>query len=263
MGGSSSKASYESLTQIGIDVATSQLQKCSATTAQSQAVNIKGTKGNVSLGNIDQRQSASINMECAFDNETQSAIQTELANRITQEVQAKGGDFTAGFGNSSSEVNTKITNMLNTSISNESVMEAVSSTLQEQSVSVQDTDGNVRVGNISQDQTAENIARIMMTNTQYSDVINEIATQVDQEAKSQGGGIFTNMFDMIGGIADRYLKGFKGIIMSVAIATAVVVVVGILIYVGMKMMQSRSVNATVAAPAYVPRATGFIPPPPL
>lgn len=262
MGGSSSKTTFESLTEIAIDVASEQVQKCTTTASQDQMINIRGTKGDVKMSGISQRQGVSVNMDCAFSSTTQNDLQTQLAQQITQKLEAKGGDFTAGFGNSRSEANTTIKNLFSTSVNNKSLMEAVSSTLQRQSLDIADTGGNVIIADFSQEQTANNIAKVMMDNTQYSGVLHEIATQVDQQAKSQGGGIFTNMFDMIGGIFDN----LKGVILALAIAAAVVVVVGILIYGGMKaydMMQSRSVKATVAAPAYVPRVTGFIPPPPL
>jgi hypothetical protein len=262
MGGSSSKTTFESLTEVAINVANEQVQKCTSTASQSQVLQIKGTKGDVKIGGFSQRQAVSIDMKCAFDNNTQSNLQAKLAQEITQMAEAKGGDITAGFGNSSSEANTNIRNLFSTNINNSSLMAAVSSTMQEQKISVEDTDGNVIIADVEQDQTARNMAEVMMSNTQYSGVLHEIATKIDQKAKSQGGGIFTNMFDMIGGI----FENLKGVILAIVIAIAVAVGGGILIYGGMKaynMMQSQSVEAAVAVPAYVPRVTRVIPPPPL
>jgi len=262
MGGSSSKTTFESLTSIAINVANEQVQKCTSTASQDQMLKIRGTKGSVKITGFSQRQGVSINMKCVFDNKTQNDLQTKLAQEITQFAQSTGGDITAGFGKSSSEANSNIKNLFSTNVNNASLMEAVSSTLQRQTADIADTGGDVIIADAEQSQTATLVSEIMMANAQYSGVLHEIATKIDQGAKSQGGGIFTNMFDMIGGIFDN----LKGAILAMAIAVAVVVVVGILIYGGMKaynMMQTQSVKATVAAPAYVPRVNGYIPPPPL
>jgi len=264
MGGSSSKSTYEELTKIGYDIANSNTQRCTTSASQSQLVNLRGNKGTVKLGNISQQQGVSIDVNCLFSSTTQNDIQTQLARQITQFAEAKGGDVTAGFGNSSSEVNTNIKNLFQTNINNQSLAESVTSALQSQVIDLALNEGTIIAADQYQNQSAEVISKAMMDSVQYSGVLQDIATKIDQTAKSKGGGIFSNMFDMIGGI----FGDLKGVIMSIAIAVVVAIALGVLVYGGKKaydMMQSGKAPQAPrvrapSAPAYTPRA---IPPPPL
>ena len=269
MGGSSSKTTYQQLTDIGINVANSQVQKCTASVSQSQLNQVQGVKGDVIIGKISQKQGAQVDLKCVFSANTQNDIQTKLAQEITQFAQSKGGDITAGFGRSSSEANTNIKNIFKINVNNETVHASVSNIMQTMTNSYKDIGGNLVIEGIDQDQSAQNVAKAMMKSSQYSGALLDISTKIDQGAKSQGGGIFTNMFDMIGGI----VGDLKGVILAIALAVAVVVGAGILIYGGKKaydMMRSGPSGSTSASapvrmapapPAYVPRVP--IPPPPL
>jgi hypothetical protein len=201
MGGTHSTSTIKQLNDIAISVANKSVQSCVNTAMQSQLIKIKGVKGDVKITGLSQRQGATVDMKCVFSSETQNKLQTDIAQEITNYVKAKGGDITAALGGTSAKQNTDIKNIFQTSIHNETLANQVSSTVQTQTLSAEDIDGSLIIADLSQDQTAGVIAEAIISSSQYTGVLTNIATAIDAHAESQGGGIFTSLFAMFSSIA--------------------------------------------------------------
>ena len=220
MGGSHSKSTVEKLTSISTDVVNKTIQRCVVQATQSQMIKISDVHGDVDLQGASQKQGVSIDMKCIFSNKTQNDIQDQIAGSIAQQVQAKGGDFTA-LGGSSSSAATSIKNILTTNIHNESLSEQVTSSLQQQTVMVQGVDGNVVAAGLSQEQGSDIIAKAMIDTAQYTGAIHKIADAVDSSSKAESAGIFNSFFNMLGSF---------GNIFTMAIIAGVIFVVLIFMY---------------------------------
>lgn len=266
MGGSSSKSTIEQLNDVAISVATQNVQSCSGSATQSQIVNVKGVKGDVIMGQIDQKQGTSIDLKCVFSAENQSKMQSDIAQELSNRVQTMGGDLTSAFGGTSTDQNTNIENLFKSSIDNKMVSEQVSQIVQNQLVNYEDIDGQLVLKGINQEQSARLIAEAIMNSTQYSGVINKIASAVDVQVETKGGSIFAGLFDMIAQLA------LYGAIVVVAL------VVGIAMFFGGKYALNwirskrkgtgKGTGKGIAAPRIAPpppplRAPVPIPPPPL
>jgi hypothetical protein len=195
MGGNTSKSTITQLTDIATDVATKNVQSCVGKASQDQLLLIKGTKGDVKIDNINQRQGATVDMKCLFNTETQDKMQNEMSQKIEGAVKAKGGLF-----GSKAKQDIDIKNIFKTNINNETVSQQVSSTLQNQAAIIDKTKGSVIIGDVTQEQTATVIAETIVNSSQYTGVLKEIATKVDAKATSESGGIFGSLFGGIGGI---------------------------------------------------------------
>jgi hypothetical protein len=249
-GGSKAQSTIKQLNAIAMNVVNKNVQSCIGTAMQSQLIKVRGVTGDVRISGIKQRQGATVNMKCVFTTENQTDIQNEISQHIANFVSAKGGDITGGATNTSQYMNIK--NIFNTSIHNETVSKQVASTLQTQTLSAEDIDGSLIIGDIDQQQTANIIAEAIVNSSQYSGVLNNIATQLDAQTDTEGGGIFTSMFGMIGSL-----------IMYGAIAAAIVVAGIALVYGGKYVMGKMGSNPSAATAMAPVSMAQVIPPPPL
>lgn len=271
MGGTSSKSTIKQLNDIAMDVVNKNVQSCVGAAMQSQLIKIKGTKGDVSITGGKLRQGATVNMKCVFSTETQNKMQSQIAQEMSNFVKAKGGDITGGIKGTNTDQSMDIENIFKTSIHNETVSKQVASTLQEQTISVEDTDGSVVIADFDLEQTASIVAEAIVKSSQYSGVINNIASKLDAKAESEGGGIFSAIFGMFGGMGQMFMYG-------AALAVIIAVLVG-LFFVGKALVSKGNVgkaklaNPKVVAPKVVAPKVAVpkvsmqspmsIPPPPL
>lgn len=235
MGASHSTSTIKQLNDIAIAVANKSVQSCVNTAMQSQLIKIKGVKGDVKITGLSQRQGATVDMKCVFSSETQNKMQSDISQEITNYVKAKGGDLTSALGGTSAKQNTDIKNIFQTSVHNETVANQVSSTLQSQTLSAEDIDGSLIIADLSQDQTAGVVAEAIISSSQYSGVLNNIATAIDAHAESQGGGIFTSLFAMISSIG-----------MYIVYAMVLLVVLVVMFYTGRFVLSK--IKGRVAVP---------------
>lgn len=253
MGGTSSKSTINKLTDIAYNATNRNIQSCVGAATQSQLIKINNVAGDVDLSGLKQKQGISINMQCAFSNAMQDKIQNDIASDISAELSAKGGDYTS-MGKSSSKSNMDIKNIIKTNIDNENVSKQVSTTLQQQTVSVSDVGGSVIARDISQEQGAKIISEAIVNTTQYRGVLNKIAEEVDASVKSENEGIFNAAFGMMGSMG-----------MWFAIAAVALAILGAVGYGGYMMYQSNleSGGSAVSGAVKFSRPSMKIPAPPM
>ena len=201
------------LNSIAINAATSVIQQCIAANTNSQNISLNSV-GNVNISGLSMNQSSTINMSCVMNNSTQTQIANQVANALVQAVASKTSLLSA-FGTASQS--TAVTNLQNaiTSNINISVMQQqMATTFQAQNLSAT-SGGNITLTNTSLSQTANTVAKFIVGNSAYANVINNLQNKVNQTATASGSTtgitsittmiIILVIIAVLGGLAYVYL----------------------------------------------------------
>lgn len=234
MGGSQSTSTTASFTAISTKVTSDVIKKCMVTATQDQLLEVSAG-GDITLGDIGQKQGVSIDMKCAMSSETQNEIKNAVANALTQAAEAKGSGILSAVGGSGSTTNAYITTVLNNEVSMKDVQETVSGAMQRQKISI-NAGGNAIIGNVTQEQTASLIAEMIMSSRGYTSAIGTIASQVDQKSTA----ITTNPIqEMLQGIG-QMVEGVTSVITKPMMYIFILIVIIVLGIVLVKIVRSRS-----------------------
>lgn len=115
---SSSDILQESLTQVSLAVMNSVSSSMTSSITQSNELTIDGTIGG-DVSNNTQSNTASINMQAVIQSSQSGQLQTELLNKLSQEVKQKSS--TLGYSASDVKVKNVIKNVIENKITNESL----------------------------------------------------------------------------------------------------------------------------------------------
>lgn len=195
MGGTVSRSSVTDITDITTNVITKTVQNCHVDITQEETVSAKVVKGDVDIHGLKQTQSASLDLKCAFSSKTQNDIQNRLAEEIANQAKAKGGDWTSALGETKSDVQTTVKNILKTTIKTDNLQESATKTLQQQNISFDEIDGNLKISDTTQDQTTELVIKAIFDNANYNEFVNKLSEKIDNKAEAEAGGIFNLIGD--------------------------------------------------------------------
>lgn len=225
MGGTSSKSTVDMLNETAINVSSSVIQNCTGVASQQQSLDYT-TAGDFVGGDINQSMTASINMSCVMNSQTQTDIASKVGAQLAQAAEAKGQAVLSGLGSTTSEVATKITNRITANISNQTQQDTLAAIQQKQSVKV-NAGGNITLGNVTQAQSATIVATALMQSSAYSSVINELAAHIDQTSSASEANPIAGIIDSAGGA----LSGIFGALLPyktigiVAVAVVIVIII--------------------------------------
>jgi hypothetical protein len=214
MGGSQSKSSITANTVAAINASQTSIGKCITAASQDQIIQLQAV-GDITVGDITQMQATSVKAECLFSSTVQSEIQSAVANSLSQAAQASGTGITSALGASSASTYAAINTMLSANIKQEQIQEAVTSTMQRQTVSIK-AGGNIVAGNISQTQTAELIAKAIMNTEGYSKVIQNVSNQIDQKTSAETRNPIS---DILSSVGDLWGKPILYIVIAVILVS--------------------------------------------
>lgn len=183
MGISSSKTVLNQITNTMTDVATTSTNTCSALVSGINTVNCPNLKAD-SL-NINQGNSAALNFSCLQSNFTNTDIQQNMEDKISQDVEAAIGTFGVGISDTSAYTNyarNVATNIVTVS-SNTCLSNVVQGNI------VDCTGADVKVVNISQNNLANSLSSCVQSNTTQNQVVQNFVTAIEQSARSKVAGI--------------------------------------------------------------------------
>jgi hypothetical protein len=199
MGGTSSKATVNALNSACTNAVQDTMASCVSTASQAQLVDITSA-GPLIMGSVTQKQGVAINSDCVMSAQTTANIQSAITNALVQAATATGSGVTSALGASKSETEANIRNMVQTNITQKTVQEAVTSSVQSQAVKAQSGSFAV-IGNISQEQAANIIAKAIISSNGAAAVINTVANDINQRADAKT----TNpIADIIGSIGEVF-----------------------------------------------------------
>ncbi len=201
MGGNSSKVTSDALTDIAISAIQSTIQGCTSSATQSQIISIPNVSGNLTIGNVGLSQGVSLDIECIMSAEKQNEMHSKIANAIAQEAKSISTGMLQSLGGTSAEAATNIKTKFSANITQSDTQEALNQIIQNQSLFVGNVGGNLVIGNINFDQSAELVSRTLLTSGAYSRVINDISNTLTQVAETESTGmdkVFADMVETLG-----------------------------------------------------------------
>jgi hypothetical protein len=185
MGGTQSKSTYTQLTDIATEVSMNSVMSCTTAATQTQLLSLTNVAGNVTIDSIDMTQGSSVNVQCVMDANKQNEISTAVANSIAQYAESKGQAVVSALGSTKTAVETNIQTRIRNAVNADTTMQLNSNLTQDQAVTAKNIGGNVVIGKLTMNQSAQMVASALMKTTAYSSVINDTATKIDQVSKSE------------------------------------------------------------------------------
>lgn len=176
MGGSSSKAKSEILTETITNVITQDIMNCSTMVTQQQSIDISGS-GNV-LDGVSMKQGFKINIACFQNSNRKQDLDTAIANAVTQQAESEGVALVGILGSSKSEVYNNIKNISRTEISMQSLVNCASAINNSQGINISGSYNLVK--NISLEQFGEMIQNCVQKIVSNTSIVNAVKNATDQ-----------------------------------------------------------------------------------
>ena len=217
MGGTQSKTTSEVLTKVTNEVIQEHIAECVTYASQSQQLAFKRIGGSVNIGSLTMRQSLAIDIECALSSETKNAINNDLVNKFKQEADAQGIGLISALGNTQAETETRMRQIINTSVSQKSTQSVKNNIEQSQVATFTDIGGGVTISDATFEQTLEATAKAIINAGGYSQAITKVSNAIDQTAKAKEENPLSPLFDMISSAMQSGMMLIIGVIMVVAL----------------------------------------------
>lgn len=192
--GTSSKSNMEVMNESINSAMISSIQSCGSQSTQIQEIKVKGT-GNV-LNDIQMKQAIDTVTKCASDQSAMSDMTAKMASAIKQTADSQGVALIGALQGASSEVNTKIKNVVSNYINLQSMQNIVSAAIQKQTIDV-DGSNNVLM-NISMDQFYKNLTDAAASQTAKLTTAVVSETTAEQQASSKVQDPISNAIKAIG-----------------------------------------------------------------
>lgn len=195
MGGSESKAVVKKLSQDISNIVSQSVQECTVASDQTQVVtsNNWGFKLFSSTKVVQQTDIAS---SCFSDTKKQTEIQNKIIDRIAQGASGESVALLGAFGQSEAEALTNLTHLVKTNVTMENIQRTYNAIRQQQSVSFNNS-GVVLFESADILQGSKVFSMAVLQILDNAGVFNQIQSYIDQETKSEQGGLFDFITDWI------------------------------------------------------------------
>jgi hypothetical protein len=202
MGNTHSSASntINSYVQQCLNVSSSAVQNCSTQLTNTEGLQIIGTDGNVTISNVDWSQISQVKMDCLADQKTTQTLQSQISQAMSQNATAITQALSANL-NTQTDTQNIMNNVeqLGQTIASTFVQECTQNAVQNQSIKVKDTKGNVTVNNLNWSQVSASVSSCVQKTAAVASLTSTIENSLGQTAKSVEKNIldFLNSFMFI------------------------------------------------------------------
>jgi len=215
MGGTQSKSVINQVTEISVKATMRTIQECSTAATQSQLIDLQA-KGDITIGDVTQRQGVQVDSKCLAQSDKQVKIRNDVAAAIANYAEAQGPAVLSLLGASKSEATVNIQNRLPMSFNMDTIQKNVTAVMQNQKIAVKSTEGKIIAGALTQEQTAQIVAKSIVADKSYASALNDISNKIAQGSKAKSTNPIADIISSIG-------TAFTGWIVYIAIAIIVIV----------------------------------------
>lgn len=223
MGGTTSKARSEIISNLAISAVQETVQNCVTNATQQQIIDVGYVGGNVDISGSTFKQAMSVDLSCVMNSKNSSEISAAIANVIVQNANAESEGLLVPPGGTEAEVITDLENNLSVALRQSDIQNSISNVSSEQRITFGYVGGNFIGKNMSFDQTASVIAKSIVSAEKVQSIIASVANDITQVAESKSKGADAVFADMIGNI-------FSGIGLMIMLPLIILVIVGAMIY---------------------------------
>jgi len=213
MGGTTSKSTSDVLTELCINATQESVASCVQAATQEQRIAAQNIKGDVTISGTTMSQSMAVNMSCVLSADTQNTIQQNIANQIVQYAKSEGVALLSALGKSSSEAVANVKSIFTANVKQSNLSQNVQQNIQKQSIDVATIEGTVVIKDIDMVQTADVIAKAIVSSAGYSSAISTVANALDQKTETKEVGPLDSFFSLIGSVASTWIYMIIGIVL--------------------------------------------------
>ena len=168
-------------------------------TCATKASNVVNTKiesaGDISGNTIDIKQSAKVDLKCAFSSKTQQKIVDQIISDLKAASDTKGGDlFTSGVL-TASDLDTLVQTSVEENVTNETRNTTKADIENKVNTEIKSYGGKVTDQTIIVAQGIDNVTKNMFDNMGFQEAATQISNKLDASNKTEAGGLF----NMLGG----------------------------------------------------------------
>lgn len=218
MGGSSSKATINSLQQVITDVSMSTVQDCVTISEQSQTVDLSNS--GISIGDTGKvTQQTDISTTCFSNTAKEADLQNKIIAAISNASDASGVGLLSAFGVSLADATTNLNTLVRNNIKMSNIQKTYNMMKQQQNVRAVNT-GFSLFRTVEVSQGAKLFAAATVQEVTNAGIFNTIQSKLDQSATATITNPLAPLFAALG----------AGSVMIMILVIVIVIVLGVLAY---------------------------------
>jgi hypothetical protein len=228
MGGSESKSVVNQLSETITNIAMNSVLDCQVAAVQDQNLLVENTGWNL-FGSYKLEQTSDIKSSCFTDSKRQTQLQNEIINAVKNATTASGGSIMPAFGDTSSNSETNLTNIVRTSITSSNLQKNYNSIRQAQNVTFKNS-GVVGFQQLQLTQGAQIFAASTLKALDDAGIFNAITTHIDQKSSAD-----TSLFNFDLGLGGLFGGGSSWLYLLVII---------VVVFIAYRFFSGRNVSVS-------------------
>jgi len=202
MGGSQSKSTVKSVTEIANEVINRNVLTCATYVEQTIDKDIVIGGENTQIGDITLENVAKVDVKCIQRGDVASAISADLQKSIDQYIKSSAKGFLSALGRAKTEAKIKIMNQLKNKLTTENIQRCASTVLQDQKGDIIIGGVGTEVGSIAVRNISDSIVQCMSANIIDNELKAIERLDADVDASSE---VDASIFGFFGGIGNFFM----------------------------------------------------------
>lgn len=209
MGAQTSKQSNTSNSVLNVVASTivNQSNSCASSAAANQNVSAKAA-GDITIGDVSQSQKVSLNFSCFQDSSFSQETKNQIQKNLEAYAQSQVSGFAVGYQATDNQNITNSINNITNNLSLSSINDCSANVSASMNINVESTDGKVTIGNITQEQGVELVAKCVQQQSAVNTSMTQLDEQIKQSSQSSIAGILSGSVWMWVGIGIALFIGF-------------------------------------------------------
>lgn len=187
------------------------MARCVQAATQEQLIAASRVAGDVTISGVSMKQGMNVNMQCLLGNDMQSAIQSDMASKIAQYAETNGIALLSALGSTAATAEAAIQQIFTAKTRQVNTQEAIMQNVQRQGIKANDIGGKLIISDITMAQTADVIAKAIVTSSGYASAISTIANAIDNKAAATETGPLDTLFAAIKDMVNSTMFMFVGL----------------------------------------------------
>ena len=188
MGAAKSRNVTKSTMEAITNIATKQLTKTDLSSDTSQIISVKDITGPLDMSGITQKISAKLNINSLMTALSDSSVQTELVQNVTQSAKALVSGLNLGqFSDASNQIDSYVKAVVNMSTDMQNLCQGKINNIQQ--IEVEQVEGRVKISDLTQESVSNILSSCASDYITKNKAITSMQNTIDQKAEATSKGI--------------------------------------------------------------------------
>lgn len=162
-----------------LEIISRDVQQCATLTNVSQSIDLK-SKGDVILGDIGQKQRIMINVDCYKDTSRMNDLQDKIVADLTKFVDMENKTLGDVLGRTEQNIHSTIDNEVKRIINYTTMNNMISEINANENIQIE-SDKDIVIGNISQEQVLDNYIKGMSKSLEQTQIFTDLVSRSEEE----------------------------------------------------------------------------------